>query len=702
MRRVKLTVEAVARYPRPGTSIPGRVRYAPDGRAVTFLFSETGGLSRDLWSLDLATGQRTRPFVRPDEGITEANVSRDEALRRERLRLRETGVTDYVWAKDAPVMLVPLRGDLYRVEPGRPATRLTGGALDPKLSDDGRRAFFVRAGELWCLDERGERRLTTGAEPGLTNGLAEYIAQEELGRMTGYWPSPDGRLVAYQQADERHIPLYPIVHQASDQVTVEEHRYPFAGAANARVRLGVVPADGGETTWLDLGDDDLYLARVDWHVDGRLLVQLLARDQRRLDLRAYDAASGKGDRLLTEESSLWVNLHDDLRVVEPTGEILWSSERSGFRHLYLHDSAGRLIRGLTGGDWPVDAVCGLDAARRIVYFAAGRRSPLERCIYGVSLDGGDVFDVAAEPGWPDAVVAPDGSSLVDTHETLARPPRVVVRRPDGSTWRELHAPAPLELELPLPELRTLRSRDGATLYAALYRPPDGASASTPVVVSVYGGPHAQTVRDSWQTTVDLRAQLLAQRGFVVLKVDNRGSARRGLTFEAPIAGDMGEVELRDQVDGVRWLCAEGLGDPERVGIYGWSYGGYMAALALMKAPELFKVGVAGAPVTSWDGYDTGYTERYMGTPRSNPEGYRRSAVLTHAERLVGKLLLVHGMIDENVHFRHTARLVVALIKAGRPHDLLIYPNERHMPRSERDRAAMEQQIAAYFERHLLA
>jgi dipeptidyl-peptidase-4 len=698
---VKLTVADVARYPRPGTAIPGRIGYAPDGRSVTFLFSETGQLSRDLWSLDLATGKRNRPFVLPDEGVTEANISREEALRRERLRLRETGVTDYAWAKDAPVMLVPLRGDLYRLELGRPTTRLTSGAIDPKLSRDGRRAYFVRAGELWCSDERGERQLTSGSEPGLTNGLAEYIAQEELGRMTGYWPSPDGRLVAYQQTDERHIPIYPIVHQAADRVEIEEHRYPFAGAANARVRLGVVPADGGATTWLDPGpEDDVYLARVDWHPDGRLFVQLLSRDQRRLDLWAYDVASGRRDRLLTEETSPWVNLHDDLHVVESTGEFVWSSERTGFRHLYLHDPAGRLVRPLTDGDWPVDAVCGLDADRRIVYFAAGRRSPVERCIYGVSLDGGEILDVAVEPGWHDAVVAPDGSSVVDTHETLARPPRVTVRRPDGSVWHELHAPASVELELPPPELRTLRSRDGATLHAALYRPPAGASASTPVVVSVYGGPHAQMVRNSWQLTVDLRAQLLAQRGFVVLKLDNRGSVRRGLAFEAPIAGEMGEVELRDQVDGVRWLCEQGLGDAGRVGVYGWSYGGYMTAMALLKAPDLFKVGVAGAPVTSWDGYDTGYTERYMGTPWSNPEGYRRSSVLTHADRLVGKLLLVHGMIDENVHFRHTARLVDALIKAGKPHDLLIYPNERHMPRSERDRAVMEQQIVEYFERHL--
>jgi dipeptidyl-peptidase-4 len=711
---MELTLDLVARYPRPGTAVPGKIGYAPDGRLVTYLHSLDGGLSRDLFALDLATGRRERVFAPPDEGATDENVSREEALRRERQRLRETGVTHYLWAEDAPVMLVPLRGELYGVENGR-ATCIASGALDPKPSRDGRRAFFVRDAELWCVDEAGERRLTEGAEPGLTNGVAEYIAQEEMGRHTGYWPSPNGELVAYEQADERHIPVYPIVHQGKDQLSIEEHRYPFAGAANARVKLGVVPATGGTTRWLDLGpDQDIYLARVDWSPDGRLFVQILSRDQRRLDLWAYDAATGRRELLLTEATAPWVNLHDDLRFVAATGEFIWSSERTGFRHLYLYDAAGKLVRQLTEGDWPVDAVARLDAARRQLYFLAGRGSPLERHLHGVSLDGGEVEQLTHEPGWHDAVVAPDGSSFVDTHESRERPPSVTVRSTDGpadgrngpadsrngAALHTLQEPAKVGLELTPPELRSFQTADGTTLYAAIYLPPGGGSPTTPLIVSVYGGPHAQTVRDTWAQTVDLRAQYLARAGFVVLKVDNRGSARRGLAFEAPIHRDMGEIELRDQVEGVGWLCAQGLADPSRVGIYGWSYGGYMSAMALMKAPEVFKVAVAGAPVTHWDGYDTCYTERYMASPAENPDGYQRSSVMAHVERLSGKLLLVHGMIDENVHFRHTARLVTELVAANKPHDLLIYPNERHMPRSEKDRVQMETRIVEYFRAHL--
>ena len=708
---MELSAQDVARYPRPGTAIPGRIAYAPDGRSVTFLFSERGDLARDLFSLDLGSRRRERFFTPPDEGVTDENVSREEALRRERQRLRETGVTHYTWAAKAPVMLVPLRGELYRVEDGR-STRIASGALDAKLSRDGRRVFFVRDAEVWCLDGDGERKLSDGAEPGLTNGLAEYIAQEEMGRHTGLWPSPDGEWVAYEQADERHIPVYPIVHQGRDEVQVEEHRYPFAGAANAKVRLGVVPAAGGETRWLGLGletghldtsghlsADDLYLARVDWHPDGRLFVQLLSRDQRRLELWAYEVATGERRVLLAEETHPWVNLHDDLRFVESTGEFAWSSERDGLRHLYLHDARGGLVRQLTSGEWPVDALLGVDGERRLAYFAAGREGPLERHVYRVPLDGGEVERLTEEPGWHDAVLAPDGSGFVDTHDSRQQPPKVTVRDADGRALRVLHEPAANELGLPAPELKSFQSRDGVTLHAAIYRPPS-AEGTPPLIVSVYGGPHAQMVKDSWQLTVDLRAQWLAAQGFVVLKVDNRGSARRGLVFESALAGDMGEVEVRDQADGARWLCGLGLADPTRVGMYGWSYGGYMTTMALMKAPEVFKVGVAGAPVTHWDGYDTCYTERYMRTPQANPEGYRRSSPIAHAEALVGRLLLIHGMLDENVHFRHTARLVNALIKANRPHDLLIYPDERHMPRSEKDRVAMETQVLEYFRRHL--
>ena len=693
----RLTPELVARVPRPGMTAPGAIAYSPDGSYVTYLYSERGELARDLWRLHLKSGRREKWLTPPDDGVSEANVSLEEALRRERQRIQTTGITDYAWAEDANVVVLPIRDTVYAWRDGT-LTKLVDDATDPRLSNDGRRLFFIRDGEVWYLDEQGTRPLTSGSEPGVTNGLAEFIAQEELGRHHGFWPSPDGTLVAFERADERRIPVYPIVHQATDKPEVEEHRYPFPGAANVLVKLGVVSMTGA-VAWLDLGPDgDLYLARVDWHPDGRLFVQLLSRDQKRLELKSFEPVQWSPRTLLVEESTAWVNLHDDLRFVKETGEFTWSSERSGYRHLSLHRPDGSLVRELTRGEWPVDGVRGIDGKRREMYFAAWIDTPVERHLYRVSLDGGDPVRITTEPGMHDAVVARDGSSFVDLFDSRTQPPSCVLRKPDGTPIWALNDPPSIELDLPAPELHEFTTADGATLHAAVYRPATKAGAG--LIVDVYGGPHFQAVTDSWGLTVNLRAQLLAAHGFVVMQVDNRGSARRGVAFESAIAHKLGDIEIRDQLDAVRWLRGQGLADPTRVGIYGWSYGGYMAAMAMVKAPDVFTVGVAGAPVTSWDGYDTGYTERYMGTPESNPDGYRASSVMTYVERLRGKLMLVHGLLDENVHFRHSARLMQALIDAQKAFDVMLYPNERHLPRSLEDRIAMETRILEYFMTHL--
>ena len=704
-QRGQLTPEQVARYPRPGMAIPGKIRYSPDGKFVTYLFSERGDLVRDLWGLDIAGGRKQRFLSPPGETVSEENISLEETLRRERLRLRETGITDYIWAEKASVMLLPLRGELYRWADGSVTRLAGGGVIDPKITDDGRRTFFVREGDVWTIDDAGERRLTSHP-PGTTNGLAEFVAQEDLGRLSGYWPSPSGSMVVFEQLDESPIPVFPIVHQATPTLEIEEHRYPFAGAENARVKLGVVSVDGATTTWLELGSDEGYIARVDWHPDGRLFVQWLSRDWKRLQLLAFSfppplAGEGRvGARtLLMEELEPWINLHDDLRFIESTGEFTWSSERTGFRHLYLYAPDGTLVRQLTSGEWPAEATVALDQKGRQLYFVGWMETPLERQLFRVSLDGGDPERLTRAPGMHGAVIAPDFSSYVDVWDSRTEAPNVnVVRMSDRQPMVAISSPSDVSVDFPPPELHSFRTSDGVELHAAIYRPQ--ASGRAPIIVSVYGGPGPQMVDDSWAQTVDLRAQMLAQQGFVVLKVDNRGSARRGLAFEAPITRRMGQVEIRDQVEGVRWLETLGFADVSRVGIYGWSYGGYMTLMALATAPDVFRAGVAGAPVTVWEAYESTYTEKYMGMPQENPEGYRLASPLTHIDRLRGNLLVIHGMIDENVHFRHTARLMQALIDAGKPFETLLYPNERHMPRSEHDRVDMERRILEFFQRNL--
>jgi dipeptidyl-peptidase-4 len=711
------SIEEVATYPRPGMAYPDALAFSPDDRLVTYLWSPRGDLTRQLYAFHPETGEKSLLLAPPDGGATEESLSLEEALRRERQRQLEVGVTEYAWAKRANRLLIPLQGNIYVQDgPSAPLRQVVEGAgaplLDAQLSPGGDQVAYVQDGELYVVSAEGgeSRQITQGARgTGRTHGLAEYIAQEEMGRRHGFWWSPDSHWIAFAEVDETHIPVYRIVHQGKEEVgegAQEEHRYPFAGEANASVRLGVVSTEGGEPVWMDLGEEeDIYLARVQWLPDGRLSAQIENREQTELELVCFDPRTGRRDTLLRERSDVWINLHDMFRPLEEGGGFIWASERTGFCHLYLYDEKGDLIRPLTEGQWMVDAIVGVDEKRQQVYFTGTRDSPTESHLYAVSSAGGEPRRITHEPGMHTIVTDHACERFADTHHALDRPPTVTLRSlADGSVLGLLHNeidPRVEELALRPPGLVSLQNRDGVTLYGAIFRPPASAGPGPyPTIISVYGGPHAQFAANDWRLTVDLRAQYLSQLGFLVFKLDNRGSARRGLAFEGTIRHDMGNLEVEDQVDGVHWLVGQGLAEPNRIGIYGWSYGGYLAIMCLARAPGTFHVAVAGAPVAHWDGYDTHYTERYMGTPQSNPRGYAESSVMHHVERIKGRLLLVHGLIDENVHFRHTARLINALVSARKPYDLLLFPDERHMPRKLADRVYMEERIRDYFVQHL--
>jgi dipeptidyl-peptidase 4 len=694
-----ITLKQIARLPRPGTSGPSLFRFTPDGEAILYLHSEDESLMRSLWRYDIATGERS---VLAGPAADESPLSREEELRRERQRLLAHGVTSYEVADKTQPLTVLI--------PGSPKLRLfhdgqlseipgTERAEAPHLNAHGTAVAFVRDNEIVVKELAGgdPRQLTRGSAEGLTNGLAEFIAQEELGRADGFWWSPDGSRIAYIQADSNSIEQYPIVHQGKDVIALERHRYPFSGGRNAQLRVGVVDLATAETTWIGLpAEVDVYIPNVSWRPDGMLAVQVLSRDQRRLQLIVIDPADARRLASLEETNEPWLNTHDD-HVWLDDGSLVWPSERGGFRHLYLYDADLRPVRQLTGGEWVVTQLIRVDENARTVYFMSTRESALERHLYSVSLDGGEPNRLTEGSGWHGCSVAIRGGQFVDTLSTLKRAPVTTLARP-GSESVVLHEPpeSAHSLGLAPPRLFQLPGADGTPLDAALYEPVSDSDRPAPLVVSVYGGPHAQRVMDEWSLTVDLRAQYLAQHGFAVLRVDNRGSANRGLAFEAHIADRMGMVEVEDQTAAVRKLASDGVIDPDRVGIYGWSYGGYMSAMCMLREPELFKVGVAGAPVVDWDGYDTCYTERYMRTPEQNPDGYRDGALTTHVANLAGKLMLVHGMVDENVHFRHTARLITALTAAQKEYDLMLFPEERHVPRAAAGLEYMERRLTNYF------
>ncbi|MHB8246535.1 MAG: S9 family peptidase [Acidimicrobiales bacterium] len=720
--RAPIPYDEIARLPQPGAGVPVQIAFGPGQRVLTYLYSPDGDLDRRLFALHLGDPRAEPQEVQVDgASLEEAGLPIEEQLRRERAREVGTGITSASWAEDADVLLVPLPDGLRVVSglslhPPRVASKLVvaldpgvSPLLSPRLSPDGTKVAFVQDGDLYVAstsDEGERRRLTATATDGLTNGLAEFVAQEEMGRPEGFWWSRDSGRLAYAEVDERQVPLYRIVHQGSDQVGAdaeETHRYPFAGKANALVRLGVVSASGGETTWMDLGGVDQYLARVHWLHDGHLVAELETRDQTRVDVTSFDSATGRPTVLHVETTEPYVNLHDDFCELSD-GSWLWSSERTGFRHLETRSRSGELVRVLTAGEWQVDRLETVDEELGVVFFTATKDGPTERHLYSVPLTGGEIRRVTKEPGTHVVVVAKSGGVYVDRHGALDTPPTVRLRSStDGALIATLHErrdPRIDSLGLGPPELVSFPAADGTALMGLLYRPESQPGTLPPLVVHVYGGPHVQIAVNDWVPTMTMRAQALRRLGFTVLAVDNRGSARRGLAFESALWQKMGGVEVADQVSAVAWAVSEGLADSHRVGIYGWSYGGYMTLQCLAQAADTFCAGVAGAPVTHWDGYDTHYTERYMGTPQSNPAGYESSSVFAHVGSMRGELLLVHGLIDENVHFRHTARLINRLVAAGKSYDLLCFPEERHLPRREEDRAFMEEHVIGWLTRAL--
>jgi len=717
----ELTALDVARYPLPGANVPTSITFSPDGRWISFLWSPEHSLRRDLFVFDTETGER-RQLLGATGGVTEEHLSLEERLRRERSRDLGQGVTSATWAKECNRLLVP-RADGLHVLDGpdfidRLAVPADDGAapmLDPQLSPDGSMVAFVQDDEVMVgeLDDvsPAPRQVTSGARgTGRTHGLAEYVAQEEMGRSHGFWWSTDGRRIAFTEVDETHIPIYRIVHQGSDAVgegAQEDHRYPFAGADNAKVRLGVVVVDNefAEPVWADLGSDWEYLARVDWLSPDVVAVQIEDREQTRLDLAAVDAATGESRPLLTEESDVWINLHDTFRPLGGGETFLWASERKGYRHLEVRNTTdGSLARQLTGGDWLVERLVAVDDER--VWFTATKDGALHRHLYEVPIAGGEIRRVTEGNGLHGTAIHADSNRFIDVHSTLSKAPEATIRRLDNGAFERpllddeaARDPRVESLDLRPPELTTVTTDDGVDLDVLVYAP-DGPG-PFPAIVSVYGGPHAQQVSNGWGPTVALRRQWLRSLGFLVVVADNRGAAGRGLAFEGAIRWNLGDVEVRDQVAVVRELTRRGLVDPDRVGINGWSYGGYMSALCLAKEPGVFKAAVAGAPVTDWDGYDTYYTERYMGTPASNPDGYARSRVMAHVDGLRDRhLMLIHGLIDENVHFRHSARLIEAMIQARIPYELFLLPSERHSPRAEADRVYLEERIRDFFVEHL--
>jgi dipeptidyl-peptidase-4 len=713
----KLTVERIHAEPALAGSPPTRLAWHPDGRRLSFLRGT--GDTKSLFALDVSKGQ-------------ELQLVDGARLRLPGDKPQPLPLDAMTWLPDGHTLLVPASDDLFTVDVRTSVVRTLVRTPEKEefaeASPDGKRVAFVRKNDLFVVDVATgrETRLTKGGSETLLNGRLDWVYEEELASRSGQafaW-SPDSRAIAYLQLDQSREPTFPIVDFIPVPNEVAWQRYPEAGARNAVVRLGVVglEPDGtpGPERLVSFEPDDVYvLPQLGFTQDSRAVAfQHLNRAQDHLELRLLPVPVspreplGKPRTILTESSRFWLNSFGAPRFLKDGRRFLWVSERDGFAHVYVCDLAGA-CRAVTQGPWMVDSLVSftgpgpslvLDERSGFLYFTATEKDPRERHLYRVRLDGTGRTRLTREDGTHRTVVSPDGRFYADTWSDVRTPPRTWVSSQDATrrfVLDENANPPILGFERGTLEFLELKAKDGTTLYASLLKPTDFDPARKyPVVVSVYGGPHAQTVTNAW-THVSPRDSLLASHGFLVFKLDNRGMAARGTAFEFAVHRDLGRVELEDQLVGIEYLKSLPYVDPARLGLTGWSYGGYMTLYALTNAPSVFRAGVAGAPVTDWKLYDTIYTERYMGTPAANPKGYESSAPLQKAGALQAELLLIHGSADDNVHLANTLSFVSALVKAGRPYSLRIHPRQLHGFKATEDRVAADRELLAHFERTLL-
>ncbi|MGI8784544.1 MAG: S9 family peptidase [Acidobacteriota bacterium] len=670
-------------------SVPSGFRWNLEGTHYLQVRSRRGEGDGAIERVEAATGQST-PLLDRDKfqsALQNAGVPEQDARRISRR-------TSFQFNESQSAVLFQYASDLFYFEiPGLRAVRLTqtpDTESAESFSPDGKLVAFARSNNLYVVDVQTarERALTTDGSPTRLNGKLDWVYQEELygrGNYQGYWWSPDSQRLAFLQLDESQVPAFTVIDHIPYRQTEEVTPYPKAGDPNPGVRLAVVPVVGGALRWIDLSSytpTDALIIRVAWTPDSRKVVfQVQNREQTWLDLNLAPADQGKTQTLLRETTPAWVNENGD-PIWLKDGSFLWFSERDGWKHLYHYDSAGKLLRQVTQGPWEVRTSHGVDETEGWIYFSGTEQSHIATHPYRIRLDGSELQRLSPSEGNHQVAFSPTLSYFIDTSSRAAAPAHVNLYDKVGKLVRVIEANQAAsdrlkEYRLGKMEFLKVLTRDGFEMEALLIRPPDFDPAkSYPVWSYTYAGPHAPSVRDSWGGVTTMWYHLLAQKGYLIWICDNRTASGKGAQSTWPLYKNFGKSELQDIEDGLNWLKRNSWVDGARIGISGWSFGGYMTSYALTHSSS-FKVGIAGGSVTDWRGYDSIYTERYMGTPQNNPEGYRTSSPALAAANLHGRILLIHGLTDDNVHVQNTIQFVHELQKAGKSFDLMLYPKSRH-------------------------
>lgn len=708
-----LTIDEIFGAPPARVNFSGRptfgVQWLVDGTSYSQIQPGEGGRLA-LVRVDAKTGNSTLFYdaAKLEAALVASGLKAEDAK-------KLAGQPGFSFNKTQTATLLEANNDLYLYDFSTGAAkRLTNNAdeeAEADFSPDGRMVAFVRNNNLFVVDVASgkETQLTRDGGEKTLNGILDWVYEEELygrGQKRGFWWSPDSTAIAFLRTDETPVRPFVIVNHQGQNQEIENEFYPKAGAPNPLVTLGVAEVGNASVKFVDTANyqpTDFLISRVDWSPDSRRVVyQAQNRIQTFLDLNAADRSSGKTTTLFKETSPAWVEVIDNAQWLKD-GSFVWQSARNGWKHLYHFDASGKLIKPITSGDWEVRDFYGVDEANGYAYFSGTKDSTIAPQVYRVKLDGTGLQRISQGDGTHFASFNSNFTNFMDTYSDASTPAQTRLYRADGTLERVINENKVAVLsqyKLSKPEFMKVKTRDGFEMEAMMIRPPNfDASKKYPVMSFTYSGPHAPQVRNAWGGTTAMWYQMLAQNGYIIWVLDNRTASGKGTRSEYGLYKNFGESELRDLEDGVSYLKSLPYVDGSRIGLHGWSFGGYMTAYALTHSKS-FKVGIAGGTVSDWSLYDSVYTERYMGTPQENPEGYRKSSVTAAAKDLSGRLLLVHGVIDDNVHLQNTMQLVYELQKAGKQFDLMVYPLARHGVTNPLQVRHMRQMMSDYIMKNL--
>jgi dipeptidyl-peptidase-4 len=710
-----LTIESLYQPGGLGGRGPETMEWSPDGTKLSFVQRDEKGEKGDLWYVDAATGEKKVLVSAEKLARLDPNVDKVKN-EREKERLTRYHVAAYLWAPDSKHLIFDSQGQLWLYDLGTETavafTSASDPSGDPKFSPDGKHVAYTRKHNLYVHPIGGseERALTKDQGDDLFNGDIDWVYAEELGVRSNYFWSPDSKEIVFLHMDETKVPTYPITDWMPTHPTVDQEKYPKVGDPNPVVKLGVVDAEKGKVRWISLNNDaDTYVPRFGWVSEGVIWAEVLNRTEDKLDLYFVDAKSGKSRIVLTETTpGAWIDFeHVEVRFLKSKPMFLWPSWRDGNMHIYLYSfnqqspmaADAKLERQLEQGDYEVLGIEGVDEAAGSVFFAANKDDPRQTHLYSVQLDGSGFKALTTEEGQHFASFSDDGKHYSHMYFGPQASPQSSLCAVGGTcypVWKARDEIA--EYGLRAPKYLEFKADDGTLLYGRLLLPPDGAaSGKIPLIINIYGGPAGQMVRKGVPDAFD---EILARKGFAIFAVDNRGTPGRDRKFQTAIRHEFGAIELKDQLTALDQLLAEYPQlDPDRIGIWGWSNGGSMT-LYSMTHSERFRAGVAVAPVTNQVNYDSIYTERYMGLLKDDKEGYEMSDVTKSADKLHGSLLLVHGTSDDNVHFQNSIQMINALITAGKPFRLMIYPNKTHSIAGKDARVHLFSMIEEHFEKEL--